>query len=110
MPLIEVDAVSKAFLIPTVHRETVREHLLGIRSIVDFWIKRIERSYWSWIQRCLWIKWCQWQQWIQRSLWEQRLVWRDGCWIQRSFWIEWSKRYFRNQWIFWNVRIERVFG
>ena len=30
MSLIEVDAVSKAFLIPSVHRETVREHLLGL--------------------------------------------------------------------------------
>ncbi|PYR01189.1 MAG: ATP-binding protein [Acidobacteria bacterium] len=30
MSLIEVDAVSKAFWIPSVHRETVREHLLGV--------------------------------------------------------------------------------
>ena len=30
MPLIEVDAVSKGFWIPSVHRETVREHLLGL--------------------------------------------------------------------------------
>lgn len=30
MSLIEVDGVSKAFLIPSVHRETVREHLLGL--------------------------------------------------------------------------------
>jgi ABC-2 type transport system ATP-binding protein len=30
MPLIEVDAVSKAFSIPSVRRETVREHLLGL--------------------------------------------------------------------------------
>jgi ABC-2 type transport system ATP-binding protein len=30
MSLITVDAVSKAFLIPSVHRETVREHLLGL--------------------------------------------------------------------------------
>jgi ABC-type polysaccharide/polyol phosphate transport system ATPase subunit len=30
MPLIEVDTVSKAFWIPTVRRETVREHLLGM--------------------------------------------------------------------------------
>ena len=30
MPLIEVDAVSKAFLIPSIHRETLREHLLGL--------------------------------------------------------------------------------
>lgn len=30
MSLIEVDAVSKAFMIPSVHRETVREHLLGL--------------------------------------------------------------------------------
>ncbi len=30
MSLIEVDAVSKAFWIPSVHRETVREHLLGL--------------------------------------------------------------------------------
>src|SRR5204862_3845128 len=30
MPLIEVDSVSKAFRIPSVHRETVREHLLGV--------------------------------------------------------------------------------
>src|SRR5207249_2315816 len=29
-PLIEVDAVSKAFSIPTVRRETVREHVLGM--------------------------------------------------------------------------------
>jgi len=30
MSLITVDAVSKAFMIPSVHRETVREHLLGL--------------------------------------------------------------------------------
>jgi ABC-type polysaccharide/polyol phosphate transport system ATPase subunit len=30
MALIEIDNVSKGFLIPSVHRETVREHLLGI--------------------------------------------------------------------------------
>jgi ABC-type polysaccharide/polyol phosphate transport system ATPase subunit len=30
MPLIEVDGVSKAFWIPSVQRETVREHLLGM--------------------------------------------------------------------------------
>jgi ABC-2 type transport system ATP-binding protein len=30
MPLIEVDNVSKAFSIPSVRRETVREHLLGL--------------------------------------------------------------------------------
>jgi ABC-type polysaccharide/polyol phosphate transport system ATPase subunit len=30
MPLIEVDAVSKAFRIPSVHRQTIREHLLGV--------------------------------------------------------------------------------
>lgn len=30
MSLIEVDAVSKAFWIPSVRRETVREHLLGL--------------------------------------------------------------------------------
>jgi ABC-type polysaccharide/polyol phosphate transport system ATPase subunit len=30
MSLIEVDGVSKAFWIPTVRRETVREHLLGL--------------------------------------------------------------------------------
>ena len=30
MSLIDVDAVSKAFMIPRVHRETVREHLLGL--------------------------------------------------------------------------------
>ena len=30
MSLIEVDMVSKAFWIPSVHRETVREHLLGV--------------------------------------------------------------------------------
>ncbi len=30
MPIIEVDAVSKAFWIPTVRRETIREHLLGM--------------------------------------------------------------------------------
>ena len=30
MPLIEVDGVSKAFWIPSVRRETVREHLLGM--------------------------------------------------------------------------------
>jgi ABC-2 type transport system ATP-binding protein len=30
MPLIEVDAVSKAFRIPSVHRQTIREHLLGM--------------------------------------------------------------------------------
>jgi ABC-type polysaccharide/polyol phosphate transport system ATPase subunit len=30
MALIEVDAVSKAFLIPSVKRDTVREHLLGL--------------------------------------------------------------------------------
>jgi ABC-type polysaccharide/polyol phosphate transport system ATPase subunit len=29
-PVIRADAVSKAFLIPSVHRETVREHLLGV--------------------------------------------------------------------------------
>ncbi|HEX3702269.1 MAG TPA: ATP-binding cassette domain-containing protein [Vicinamibacterales bacterium] len=29
-PLVEVDAVSKAFLIPTVKRDTVREHLFGL--------------------------------------------------------------------------------
>src|SRR5436305_205470 len=30
MALIEVDAVSKSFMIPSVHRATIREHLLGI--------------------------------------------------------------------------------
>ena len=30
MSLIEVDHVSKAFQIPSVHRETVREHLMGL--------------------------------------------------------------------------------
>jgi ABC-type polysaccharide/polyol phosphate transport system ATPase subunit len=30
MPLIEVDAVSKAFRIPSMHRQTIREHLLGV--------------------------------------------------------------------------------
>jgi ABC-type polysaccharide/polyol phosphate transport system ATPase subunit len=30
MSLIELDAVSKAFLIPSVHRQTIREHLLGM--------------------------------------------------------------------------------
>ncbi len=30
MSLIDVDAVSKAFLIPSVHRQTIREHLLGL--------------------------------------------------------------------------------
>jgi ABC-type polysaccharide/polyol phosphate transport system ATPase subunit len=30
MPLIEVDAVSKAFRIPTERRDTVREHLFGV--------------------------------------------------------------------------------
>jgi ABC-type polysaccharide/polyol phosphate transport system ATPase subunit len=30
MPLIEVDSVSKAFRIPSVHRQTIREHLLGV--------------------------------------------------------------------------------
>jgi ABC-2 type transport system ATP-binding protein len=30
MALIDVDGVSKAFMIPSVHRETVREHLLGL--------------------------------------------------------------------------------
>ena len=30
MPLIEVDNVSKAFRIPSVHRQTIREHLLGV--------------------------------------------------------------------------------
>lgn len=30
MPIIEVESVSKAFLIPSVHRETLREHLLGL--------------------------------------------------------------------------------
>jgi ABC-type polysaccharide/polyol phosphate transport system ATPase subunit len=30
MSLIEIDHVSKAFQIPSVHRETVREHLLGL--------------------------------------------------------------------------------
>jgi ABC-2 type transport system ATP-binding protein len=30
MPVIEVDAVSKGFWIPTVRRETIREHLLGM--------------------------------------------------------------------------------
>lgn len=30
MPLIEVDTVSKAFRIPSVHRQTIREHLLGM--------------------------------------------------------------------------------
>jgi ABC-type polysaccharide/polyol phosphate transport system ATPase subunit len=30
MPLIEVDSVSKAFKIPSVHRQTIREHLLGV--------------------------------------------------------------------------------
>ena len=29
MPIIEVDAVSKEFRIPSVRRETIREHLLG---------------------------------------------------------------------------------
>ncbi len=30
MPLIEVQGVSKAFMIPSVHRQTIREHLLGL--------------------------------------------------------------------------------
>src|SRR3954469_19287359 len=30
MPLIQVDQVSKAFWIPSVHRQTIREHLLGL--------------------------------------------------------------------------------
>ena len=30
MPLIELDKVSKAFRIPSVHRQTIREHLLGM--------------------------------------------------------------------------------
>jgi ABC-2 type transport system ATP-binding protein len=30
MPLIEVDTVSKAFRIPSVHRQTIREHFLGV--------------------------------------------------------------------------------
>jgi len=30
VPLIEVDTVSKAFRIPSVHRQTIREHLLGM--------------------------------------------------------------------------------
>src|SRR5438876_9289798 len=30
MALIEVDNVSKAFRIPSVHRQTIREHLLGM--------------------------------------------------------------------------------
>src|SRR5256885_13456203 len=30
MALIDVDNVSKSFFIPSVHRETVREHLLGM--------------------------------------------------------------------------------
>src|SRR5882762_7912471 len=30
MPLIEVDSVSKAFWIPSVRRDTIREHLLGM--------------------------------------------------------------------------------
>lgn len=30
LPLIEVDTVSKAFRIPSVHRQTIREHLLGM--------------------------------------------------------------------------------
>jgi ABC-type polysaccharide/polyol phosphate transport system ATPase subunit len=30
MSLIEVDAVSKSFRIPSVHRQTIREHLLGM--------------------------------------------------------------------------------
>jgi ABC-type polysaccharide/polyol phosphate transport system ATPase subunit len=30
MSIIEVDAVSKRFRIPTVHRETLREHVLGV--------------------------------------------------------------------------------
>jgi len=30
MAVIEVDSVSKAFMIPSVHRETLREHLLGV--------------------------------------------------------------------------------
>ena len=30
MALIDVDGVTKAFMIPSVHRETVREHLLGL--------------------------------------------------------------------------------
>ena len=30
MALIEVDGVSKSFMIPSVHRETIREHLLGV--------------------------------------------------------------------------------
>jgi ABC-type polysaccharide/polyol phosphate transport system ATPase subunit len=30
MPLIAVDSVSKAFRIPSVHRQTIREHLLGV--------------------------------------------------------------------------------
>jgi ABC-type polysaccharide/polyol phosphate transport system ATPase subunit len=30
MALIEVDSVSKAFRIPSVHRQTIREHLLGV--------------------------------------------------------------------------------
>src|SRR5882762_2827932 len=30
MSVITIDAVSKAFSIPSVHRQTIREHLLGI--------------------------------------------------------------------------------
>lgn len=30
MPLISVEGVSKSFMIPSVHRQTIREHLLGI--------------------------------------------------------------------------------
>jgi ABC-type polysaccharide/polyol phosphate transport system ATPase subunit len=36
MAIIEVEAVSKAFLIPSVKRETVREHLLGLLQPREF--------------------------------------------------------------------------
>jgi ABC-2 type transport system ATP-binding protein len=36
MPLIHVDDVSKSFMIPSVHRQTVREHLLGILEPRNF--------------------------------------------------------------------------
>jgi ABC-2 type transport system ATP-binding protein len=40
MPLVEVEAVSKSFWIPDVHRATIREHLLGI-----FQRRRFERLH-----------------------------------------------------------------
>jgi len=36
MPLITVDNVAKSFMIPSVHRQTIREHLLGILEPRNF--------------------------------------------------------------------------